>query len=550
MLAQALIGSLSLNLSRQKSTMSSRTLIKPSCASNSSGYCSLRSRSPQLLCNSSTSRLFMPQSYSTERAGSVMPKEINWPGSVPRKKKYEDDPERRAEYLRRASEYNAHYRATDPDFARKMRERMYKLRLQPEVRLYYQDKAKAWRQSQSTAFAKAENFRIWIRRYAWFREDLNWTTWRPILYPDQVEHWCQGCNLERHRGSHIWWKRDPQNFLCHSCYMKLPEAGLPEGYEGCTTIKEIAKRKATLESQPRTSTTSTLTGQSWKPPKTSPTGSRLFSTLRAVWTKSKESKFDHQEPAQDCQPEEWTKLEAEMLEAKRQYDQMRSAWKPAQNLESGSQEVTENDVHGARRRLRRAKHAWRMVSDPAYEAQQIAKERERNHTPQRKAYKARQDRDNYPRSIATIRYKRANDPLYRLSELVDNWTRYYSLARRMVDWTPYKPILYSEKVRFHCRGCGRTRADGLRLWWRRKPDPTMDTDRELYLCPKCFLKSPNGRLPKAYEDCTTLRELNKRCQKLEGVRPKHDRTHTFDVEVGTTDQKKHDPGVEQSNPRA
>ncbi|KAG9663419.1 hypothetical protein KCU64_g1327, partial [Aureobasidium melanogenum] len=157
--------------------------------------------------------------------------------------------------------------------------------------------------------------------------------------------------------------------------MQLPEGGLPKGYEGCTTIKEIAKRKKTLESQPsRTSTTSTFTGQSWKPPKTSPTGSRQFSTLRTVWTKSKESKFDEQEPAQDSQPEEWTKLEAEMLEAKRQYDQMRSALKSAQNLESGFQEVTENDVHGARLRLRRAKHAWRMVSDPAYEAQQVAKD--------------------------------------------------------------------------------------------------------------------------------------------------------------------------------
>ncbi|KAG9605513.1 hypothetical protein KCU97_g484, partial [Aureobasidium melanogenum] len=127
--------------------------------------------------------------------------------------------------------------------------------------------------------------------------------------------------------------------------MQLPEGGLPKGYEGCTTIKEIAKRKKTLESQPsRTSTTSTFTGQSWKPPKTSPTGSRQFSTLRTVWTKSKESKFDEQEPAQDSQPEEWTKLEAEMLEAKRQYDQMRYALKSAQNLESGSQEVTENDL--------------------------------------------------------------------------------------------------------------------------------------------------------------------------------------------------------------
>lgn len=228
--------------------MSFQALIKAFCAPKSAGHCSLLSKNSQSLCNSSRTRLFMAQSSSTDCADSVTPEKIIWPGQ-PRKKKFEDDPEQRAEYLRRKNVYNARYRATHPDFARKNREYMRKLRLQPEFQLYYQEYAKAWRQSQSTnsAFAVSERFRIWIRRYAWFREDLNWAPWRPILYPDQVEHWCQGCNLERHRGSHIWWRMDPQKFMCHSCYMKLPEAGLPEGYEGCTTIKEIAKRKESLK---------------------------------------------------------------------------------------------------------------------------------------------------------------------------------------------------------------------------------------------------------------------------------------------------------------
>ncbi|KAH0348288.1 hypothetical protein KCU81_g3316, partial [Aureobasidium melanogenum] len=228
---------------------------------------------------------------------------------------------------------------------------------------------------------------------------------------------------------------DPQKFMCHSCYMKLPEAGLPEGYEGCTTIKEIAKRKAILESQPRTSTTSTLTGQSWKPLKKSPTGSRPFSTFRAVWTKSEESKSDEQGPDQDSQPQEWAKLEAEMLEAKRQYGQIRSTWKLAQKLESGSQEVTDADVHQAKLRVQRTNRAWKMVSDPGYKARVAASKVTYKRKPESKELRRRWYRhpDNRSRLIENTRLRRANDPLLKFRDRVYEWVLGLSLGQKIGD---------------------------------------------------------------------------------------------------------------------
>jgi hypothetical protein len=45
-------------------------------------------------------------------------------------------------------------------------------------------------------------------------------------------------------------------------------------------------------------------------------------------------------------------------------------------------------------------------------------------------------------------------------------------------------------------------------------------DTDVYICQTCFIKSPDAELPKAYKDCTTIRELNKRVEQLTGVRPK------------------------------
>ncbi|CAD0097211.1 unnamed protein product, partial [Aureobasidium mustum] len=70
------------------------------------------------------------QSYSTDRVESAKSGAVDTSASVPKKKEYHDDPERRAEYLRKLREYDAH-----SEYLSKQRERMLIRRLQPEVRL-------------------------------------------------------------------------------------------------------------------------------------------------------------------------------------------------------------------------------------------------------------------------------------------------------------------------------------------------------------------------------------------------------------------------------
>lgn len=185
-----------------------------------------------------------------------------------------------------------------------------------------------------------------------------------------------------------------------------------------------------------------------------------------------------------------------------------------------------------------------MVSDPEYKAKIAASKSKSNRTPEMMELKRRwYYHPDYQRSIEITRARRAKDPLLRLRDIVYEWVKVYPSVRRSVIWEAYQPILYSAKVRFHCQGCGYTRHDGLRLWWRRKFDPTMDPDLEVYYCHGCFIRSPDAGLPKAFKDCTTLRELNERFSQLGGVKPSGD-LGSFDVEVGTMDQKDHDHGLE------
>lgn len=151
------------------------------------------------------------------------------------------------------------------------------------------------------------------------------------------------------------------------------------------------------------------------------------------------------------------------------------------------------------------------------------------------------------RSNKTSQLRRTNDPLLRSRDTVSKWVKEYPSVRRSVICGAYQPIVYSAKVRFHCQDCGHTRHDGLKLWWRWRLDPTMDADLEVYYCHNCFMRRPDAGLPKAFKDCTTLRELNARFTQLGGVRPSRD-PGSFDVEARTVDQKDHDLGVEHSSP--
>lgn len=70
-----------------------------------------------------------------------------------------------------------------------------------------------------------------------------------------MEHHCEGCSWTERGGKKLWWLRleqppmtDADSSLCTNCY--IPKAdwheAMPRGYEGLTTIEEIAKRRDEL----------------------------------------------------------------------------------------------------------------------------------------------------------------------------------------------------------------------------------------------------------------------------------------------------------------
>jgi hypothetical protein len=316
-----------------------------------------------------------------------------------------------------------------------------------------------------------------------------------------------------------WKPTEAEDITCHSCYMKLSDRGLPKGYESCTSVKEIASRKQTFESQPLQMLTARgLNSQSWKSLKTPSTKSRSFTTFRAAWNTPNEKTNIEEKPAPNSRTRSPATLEADMLEAKRQYQVARRAWELAQGTDSQAWEKSAADKHRAWLRYRRTRYAWRMANDLEYKTRYLSQLRESNYglvalearfrDKQRPAVRARE--------VARLQTGRANDPVIRLRNLIYDWVTKYPMARTMVDWNLFQPVRYSQKVKYHCQGCGYIRKNGIKLWWRSQ------SDTDVYFCHTCFIRSPDGGLPKAYKDCTTTLELNNRFKRFTGVRPKVD----------------------------
>ena len=265
-----------------------------------------------------------------------------------------------------------------------------------------------------------------------------------------------------------------------------------------------------------------LTGQSWKPPKTSSPNSRSFSTSRAFRASlSEETDIENIPPQVSQSPS--VDDDAAVIEAKRQYQLARQTWKLAKDADSQTLEKSAAHMHEAQREYRRVLYAWKWANDSEY----IAMMRTNNHKPGRKEERLRymQRPGLREKDKLRLRSKRANDPVFKMSEKVYFWMLFYPMARKMLSWTPYRPILYSERVEHFCQGCRFTRIGGLRLWWKSM------SSTDLYNCHACFMKSEEGGLPEAYKRCTTVGELNKRFKELEGVRPKW-QERNYDVEVG------------------
>jgi hypothetical protein len=267
--------------------------------------------------------------------------------------------------------------------------------------------------------------------------------------------------------------------------MKLSDGGLPKGYEGCTSVKEIASRKKVFESQPLQKLTGRgLNGQSWKSLKTPSTNSHSFSTFHAAWNTPDDKPNVEESPAQNWRTQFSATLEANMLEAKRQYQVARrtlgarlrrsvniksldALWELAQGADSQAREKSAADKHRAWLQCRRTTYAWKMVSDPEHRIKFINQVRESKQRPMNLIARLRhaQRPEVCAKVIAGLRSARANDPVVRARVLVYNWITHYPMARELVEWTLFRPIIYPQKVKHLCQRCGYIRFDGLRLWW-------------------------------------------------------------------------------------
>jgi hypothetical protein len=203
------------------------SLLKAFGASSRPGRQPLLTPAPQRLCNFWNST-YEPRSYSTQRTGSVLPKQTVTSDSNFHKETREiaDDRQCRAEYYR---QWLARKLANDPGYRAILSQRrkawyarkcanepewVAERRLKHTKRYNHPDKHEAIKEhnrnyhrslrDKNPAYKRNDIVRNWVMHCEWVREGLDWTPWQPILYPERVEHQCQKYGATRHGGAKLW----------------------------------------------------------------------------------------------------------------------------------------------------------------------------------------------------------------------------------------------------------------------------------------------------------------------------------------------------------
>lgn len=145
------------------------------------------------------------------------------------------------DYLARRRAFN---RATEKRPAR--RESKYRYKQLPENRERNVSHLRSLR-ANNPFFNLRDKVYAWVVTYPLVRKTLIWSSYRPVVYSERVEHHCQGCGYARRYK--LWWryKSDTDMHCCHTCYMKSEDGGLPEAYKDCTTVAEMNERYQQLE---------------------------------------------------------------------------------------------------------------------------------------------------------------------------------------------------------------------------------------------------------------------------------------------------------------
>ena len=329
-------------------------------------------------------------------------------------------------------------------------------------------------------------------------------------------------------GRRIWWVADQHTpdptYKCHACYLKSSN-GLPEGYEDCKTIKEVAATKKEFESQQATPvpTTPSLSGQSRIPSQKKPNSSRQFSTYRVTWNSAIDS-APREESLQNAEAQTNEHNAVAEREARRTNFQERYANDSESRDKKGAAErslshAKKNDPEYISPRRERNREYWYR----SYHHNQQFRER-RLDKDQR--YRTAIRKDPAWQAAITERARlhmqsvRKGNPSFVQRDNVCNWIRTDPAAREMMDWGLYKPVLYPIKVEHRCEGCEYTKRGGLKLWFLKqvkgRTESTDSGSTGLHKCSRCFFKDPDGGLPKAFEDCTTQTQLKTRLRELQG----------------------------------
>jgi hypothetical protein len=159
---------------------------------------------------------------------------------------------------KRSDELRSYKLATDPEFARKVRQRcrVYHetVRKAIDQRSQYQLAAKRERQrlQSDPAYALSRAIPLWITRHKWFRESVLWKTHLPIVYDEKVHHECSKCLVTRWGGAKLWWQKkrtgpdDPVSYECHRCYFTGFDK-LPRGFEDIPKVAYSAVKARKIE---------------------------------------------------------------------------------------------------------------------------------------------------------------------------------------------------------------------------------------------------------------------------------------------------------------
>lgn len=112
-----------------------------------------------------------------------------------------------AKHVQRVKGWYVRKTATDPEWASAYRQKCLSRYFNPKTHETSKDVSRQYqrsRRAKDPTYQMRDYVRDWVMNHKWVRDDLDWTPWTPVLYPEKTEHRCQECGAARHKGAKLW----------------------------------------------------------------------------------------------------------------------------------------------------------------------------------------------------------------------------------------------------------------------------------------------------------------------------------------------------------